>query len=133
MIIGLDHIAIAVSDIEETIQRYIQDFGLIHEGTEEVETANTTTAFFPVSATKIELVHPLNGSGPIAKYLEKKGKGGLHHICFRSNDIAADMIRLKQKGYRFLNEEPQVGAHNTLIAFIDPKCTDGVLIEIAQH
>ena len=89
MIVGLDHIAIAVPEIEKAIQRFKDDFGLSFDGTEDVENAKTSTAFFPVPATQIELVHPLRGEGPIAKYLEKKG-GGLHHISLRTDDILAD-------------------------------------------
>ena len=88
MITALDHIAIAVPDLEKAIKRFLEDFGLPYEGTEDVEAAQTSTAFFPLPETSIELVHPLAGQGPIAKYLEKKG-GGLHHLCFRSDDIEA--------------------------------------------
>ena len=132
MIIGLDHIAIAVPDLERAIKRFAEDFGIELKGTEAVEDAKTTTAFFPISGTQIELVHPLRGEGPIAKYLEKKG-GGLHHLCFRTDDVEGDMKRLKEKGYEFLSDAPKPGAHNTRVAWIHPKCTDGVLIEIAEH
>ena len=132
MITGLDHVAIAVPDLQEAIARFLDDFGLDFEGTEDVTEAGTTTAFFPVSGTSIELVHPLNGGGPLAKYLEQKG-GGIHHICFRSDDEAADMARLREKGYRLLSDEPQPGAHGTKTVFIHPKSCGGVLIEIAEH
>ena len=132
MIIGLDHVAIAVPDLEKSIKRFAEDFGLEFKGSEAVESAKTQTAFFPISGTQIELVHPLNGEGPVQTYLDKKG-GGLHHICFRSDDVQADMTRLTEKGYIFLSESPKSGAHNTRVAFIHPKCTDGVLIEIAEH
>src|SRR3990167_228939 len=131
MIIGLDHIAIAVPDLEKAIKRFAEDFGIALNGTEAVEDAKTTTAFFPISGTQIELVHPLRGEGPIAKFLEKKG-GGLHHLCFRTDDVEGDMKRLKEKGYEFLSDAPKPGAHNTRVAWIHPKCTDGVLIEIAE-
>lgn len=131
MITGLDHIAIAVPDFDKAIKRFLEDFGLEFEGTEDVAAAQTSTAFFPLPPTSIELVHPLEGQGPIAKYLEKKG-GGLHHICFRSDDIAADVARLKEKGYQFLSEQPNRGAHDCLTIFIHPKSCDGVLIELNQ-
>jgi methylmalonyl-CoA epimerase len=131
MITGLDHIAIAVPDLAKSIERFMNDFGLQCKGTEDVSAAKTSTAFFPVSSTQIELVHPLNGEGPIAKYLEKK-PGGLHHLCFRSDDIDADVARLKAKGYQFLSDEPSLGAHNCRVIFIHPKSADGVLIEINQ-
>ena len=132
MIIGLDHVAIAVPDLEKSIKRFAEDFGLDFKGSEAVESAKTQTAFFPISGTQIELVHPLNGEGPVQAYLDKKG-GGLHHICFKSDDVQADMTRLTEKGYIFLSDAPKPGAHNTRVAFIHPKCTDGVLIEIAEH
>lgn len=131
MITGLDHIAIAVPDLEVAIKRFMEDFGLSFEGTEDVAAVKTSTAFFPLESTSIELVHPLNGEGAIAGYLEKKG-GGLHHLCFKSDDIEADIERLKAKGYQFLSEEPSIGAHNCRVIFIHPKSCDGVLIELNQ-
>lgn len=131
MITGLDHIAIAVPDLEKAIERFKDDFDLQFDGTEDVESAVTSTAFFPVPATSIELVHPLRGKGPIAKYLEKK-PGGIHHLCFRTNDIYADVERLKAKGYQFLSDEPSPGAHDCLVIFIHPKSCDGVLVELSQ-
>lgn len=131
MITALDHIAIAVPDLEKSIQRFMEDFCLNFEGTEDVEAAKTSTAFFPVPATSIELVHPLRGEGAIAGYLEKKG-GGLHHLCFRSDNIEEDIARLKEKGYQFLGDEPTPGAHGSRVIFIHPKSCDGVLIEINQ-
>ena len=131
MITALDHIAVAVPDLEKSIKRFCEDFGLPMDGTEEVEAAQTSTAFFHLPPTSIELVHPLRGGGPIAKYLEKKG-GGLHHLCFRSDNIDEDVARLRDKGYQFLSDEPSVGAHNSRVIFIHPKSCDGVLIEINQ-
>ncbi|BFM10609.1 methylmalonyl-CoA epimerase [Simiduia litorea] len=131
MITALDHIAIAVPDLEKSIKRFMEDFGLPYNGREDVATAKTSTAFFPLPATQIELVHPLNGEGPIAGYLEKRG-GGLHHLCFRSDDIDADVAHLKSKGYQFLSEAPSLGAHNCKVIFIHPKSCDGVLIELSQ-
>lgn len=131
MITGLDHIAIAVPDLEAAIKRFLEDFGLNFEGTEDVEQAKTSTAFFPLPPTSIELVHPLRGEGPIAKYLEKRG-GGIHHLCFRTDDIEADVERLRAKGYQFLSDAPTDGAHNCKVIFIHPKSCDGVLIELSQ-
>ena len=131
MITALDHIAIAVPDLEGAIKRFLEDFGLPFEGTEDVEAAKTTTAFFPLPETSIELVHPLRGEGPIASFLEKRG-GGMHHLCFRTDDIHADVARLRDKGYRFLADEPAPGAHGCLTIFIHPKSCDGVLIELNQ-
>lgn len=132
MIIGLDHIAIAVDDLDAAIRRFVDDLGLTCTGTEDVESASTTTAFLPIAGTKIELVHPLRGEGPVAKHLEKRGPG-LHHICFRTDDVRGDMARLQAKGWRFLSDAPTPGAHGTLVAFVHPKSAGGVLIELAEH
>ena len=132
MILSLDHIAIAVPDLAKALERYGEDFGIQFSGTEDVDAQKTTTAFFPISGTQIELIHPMQNQGPVAKYLKKRG-GGMHHLCFRTDDIHADMERLKAKGYRFLSDSPQDGAHGTKVVFIHPKSTDGVLIELAEH
>ncbi len=132
MIRSLDHIAIAVPDLERAIRRFAEDVGLPLEGREDVPSAQTTTAFFPVEGTRIELVHPLNGAGPIAKFLEKRG-GGIHHLCFRTDDIDADVARLRALGYQFLSDAPTPGAHGTRVIFIHPTSCDGVLIELAEH
>jgi len=132
MIIALDHIAIAVPDLEKAINRFLNDFGLKYEGTQDVERAKTSTAFFPLDGTSIELVHPLNGEGPLVQYLEKRGPG-LHHICFRTDDIDSDIENLKAKGYQFLADEPSPGAHDTRVIFIHPKSCDGVLIELNEY
>ena len=131
MITALDHIAIAVPDFEKAVKRFVEDFGLTFEGIENVEAAKTSTAFFPLPETSIELVHPLRDEGPIKSYLEKKG-GGLHHICFRTDNIMVDVEMLKAKGYIFLSDEPGEGAHNSKVIFIHPKSCDGVLIELNQ-
>ncbi len=131
MIVALDHIAIAVPDLEKAIQRFVDDFGLNCAQREDVVAAQTTAALFPLPATSIELLHPLNGEGPIAKFLEKKN-GGLHHLCFRSDDIEADVDRLRGMGYRFLSETVLTGVHGSRVIFIDPKCCDGVLVELSQ-
>ncbi|MDG2272945.1 MAG: methylmalonyl-CoA epimerase [Halioglobus sp.] len=131
MIKALDHIAIAVPDLQKAIQRFVTDFELPLGGTEDVLEAKTTAAFLPLPPTSIELVHPLNDEGPVKAYLEKKG-GGLHHLCFRSDDIDADVARLRDKGYQFLADAPTPGAHGSRVIFIHPRSCDGVLIEISQ-
>lgn len=133
MILSLDHIAIAVPDLDDAVRRFCDDLGLTLQGTEDVVPAKTTTAFVPVAGpTSLELVTPLNGEGPIAASLAKRGPG-LHHLCFRTDDIEADMARLQAKGWRFTTEAPTPGAHGTRVAFIHPKSTGGVLLELAQH
>ena len=133
MIKRLDHIAVAVPDLPAAVRRFCEDLGLPLGGTEDVLAALTSTAFVPVGETRIELVHPLDGKGPIQKFLEKKPDGGLHHLCFETDDIEADVARLKERGYQFLTEAPTPGAHGTRVIFIHPKSCGGVLIELAQH
>ncbi|NOY26209.1 MAG: methylmalonyl-CoA epimerase [Oligoflexia bacterium] len=132
MILSLDHVAIAVPDLESALRRFVDDLGLTLEGTQDVPSAQTSTAFLPVSGTRIELVHPLQGQGPIATWLDKHG-GGLHHICFRTDDVDGDMARLKSRGYRFTTDQPFAGAHGSRVAFVHPRSAGGVLIELAQH
>jgi methylmalonyl-CoA epimerase len=132
MIRRLDHIAIAVADIEGAIRRFSEDLGVPLSGREDVPTESTSTAFLPIEGTRIELVHPMAGGGPIAKYLEKRGPG-LHHLCFETDALDADIERLRAKGYVFLSDAPKPGAHGTRVIFLHPKSFDGVLIELAEH
>jgi len=133
VILSLDHIAIAVPELDAAIQRFCDDLGLSLAGTEDVVAAKTTTAFLPVAGpTQIELVTPLNGEGAIAAALSKRGPG-LHHLCFRTDDVEGDMARLTAKGWRFTTEVPSPGAHGTRVAFIHPRSTGGVLIELAEY
>lgn len=128
----LDHIAIAVNSLDES-QKVYEDMGFSFKPEREVVAEQgVTTAFARVDATaNIELLEPYGESGPIHKYLEKKGPG-IHHICFRVKDVVAKCEDLKSKGYILLNEEPVKGAHNCLVNFIHPKSTGGVLIEISE-
>ena len=132
MITHLDHVAIAVENLDEAIQRFVEAFGLRIEGREDIESEQTTAAFLPLPGTRIELVAPLEGAGPIAKSLSKRGPG-VHHLCFRTDDIESDMKRLAEKGYQFTSDTPRDGAHGTKVVFIHPRSTGGVLIELAEH
>jgi methylmalonyl-CoA epimerase len=132
MIRRLDHIAIAVVDLEAAIARFVDDFGIQLAGREDVPSASTSTAFLPIEGTQIELIYPIEGEGPVAKFLAKRG-GGLHHLCFETDDIDGDMQRLIKKGYRFLTDAPVDGAHGTRVVFIHPKSAGGVLIELAEY
>jgi methylmalonyl-CoA/ethylmalonyl-CoA epimerase len=131
MITRLNHVAVAVSDLPAAIKRLAEDLGLPLEGTEEVVAASTSTAFFPIEGTRIELVHPLDGKGPIAGFLARKGPG-MHHLCFESDDLESDVARLREKGYQFLSSAPTPGAHGSRVIFIHPKSFDGVLVELTQ-
>lgn len=128
----IDHIAIAVPDLAKAISRFAEDLGLTLEGQETVTAAQTDTAFFPVPAHRIELISPMDGQGPVQKFIEKR-KGGLHHICFSTDDLLTKHAELKAKGYRFISDTPSPGAHNSQVLWIHPECTDGLLIELVQH
>jgi methylmalonyl-CoA epimerase len=133
MIKRLDHIAVAVPDLGAAIRRFCADLGLPLAGTEDVVSSLTSTAFVPVGETHIELVHPLDGQGPIRRFLDNRPDGGLHHLCFETDDIDADVAKLRALGYRFLTDTPTPGAHGTRVIFIHPKSCGGVLMELAQH
>lgn len=131
MIRRLDHVAIAVPDLAAAIRRFSEDLGIALGGTEDVPTEHTSTAFLPIEGTRIELVHPIDGKGPIAASLERRGPG-LHHLCFETDDIDADIVRLRALGYVFTSDAPRPGAHGTRVIFIHPRSCDGVLIELAE-
>jgi methylmalonyl-CoA/ethylmalonyl-CoA epimerase len=132
MIIGLDHIAIAVPDLDAAVRRFVDDLGLSLDGQDDVPSQKTRTAFIPVAGpTRIELVTPIGGEGPIQAALDKRGPG-LHHICFRVDDLDADVARLKAKGWAFTTASPTAGAHGTRVIFVHPKSAGGVLIELSE-
>ena len=125
----LDHIGIAVSSIDDaTIWR---DLGLDIDHVETVETQKVKTAFLSVGDSNIELLEPTSTDSPIAKFIGKKGEG-IHHICLRVDDIEAHLERLKEKGYRLVNEAPVPGAHGCRVAFLHPEAGHGVLIELSE-
>lgn len=128
----LDHVAIAVSDLDRA-QKVWEDLGLTFSGKrEEVPSQQVITAFANVDEhAHIELVCPINGAGPIQKYIEKNGEG-IHHMSFKVTDVTAKTEELKKMGYKMIYETPVVGANNMLVNFIHPKSTGGVLIEIAS-
>jgi len=128
----IDHIAIAVPDLEAAIKRFMNDLGLEHTDTQAVPEAQTNTAFFTANAHHIELISPINQSGPVQKFLDKR-KGGLHHICFQTEDLTKTHQTLKSKGYRFVDDTPGTGAHNSKVLWIHPSSTDGLLIELVEY
>lgn len=133
MIISLDHVAIAVADIPDGVRRFVEELGLTLAAVEDVPAAVTRTAFLPVSGpTNIELVAPLNGEGPIAASLAKRGPG-LHHLAFRTDDLDGDVARLRARGWAFTTDAPTAGAHGTRVIFVHPRSTGGVLIELAEY
>jgi len=128
----IEHIGIAVRDLESSNQLFSQLFGKPHYKTERVESEGVVTSFFDVGPNKIELLQALNTESSIAKFIDKKGEG-VHHIAFAVDDIVAEIARLKSEGFVVLNELPKKGADNKLVAFLHPKSTNGVLIELCQE
>ena len=128
----IEHIGIAVDDIDKSNALFAKIFGKENYKSEIVESEGVLTSFFQIGDSKIELVAATNSESPIAKYLSKN-RTGMHHIAFAVDDIKKEMMRLKSEGIRLLNENPKQGADNKLICFLHPKDTNGVLIEFCQE
>jgi methylmalonyl-CoA/ethylmalonyl-CoA epimerase len=131
-ILKVDHIGIAVSSIEEVKKLYSDILGLTHLGSETVAEQKVTTAFFPVGDTEVELLESTSPDGPIGKYIEAKGQG-VQHIAFRVDNIEKALEELKAKGIRLIDEKPRKGAGGAKIAFLHPKSTFGVLVELSER
>ncbi len=127
----IEHIGIAVKDLEKSNQLFEQLLGVKHYKIEEVLSESVKTSFFEVGPNKIELLEASNPDSAIAKFIEKRGEG-IHHIAFDVEDIEAEMERLKEQGFRLLNEKPKRGADNKLVCFVHPKSANGVLVELCQ-
>lgn len=127
----LDHIGIAVANLEEAISTYEKLLGTECYKQEVVEEQKVNTAFFRTGESKVELLGATSEDSVIAKYVEKKGEG-MHHVAFEVDDIRAEMERLRKEGFTVLSDEPSRGADNKLVAFVHPKDTKGVLVEICQ-
>ena len=128
----IEHIGIAVGDIEASNKLFAKIFGKDSYKSEKVSSEGVITSFFQIGESKIELVAATNEDSSISKYLSNN-KEGMHHIAFAVNDIEKEMKRLKKEGIRLLNETPKNGADNKLICFLHPKDTNGVLIELCQE
>ncbi|MFV8269260.1 methylmalonyl-CoA epimerase [Flavobacterium sp. GT2N3] len=128
----IEHIGIAVKNLEVSNLVFEKLFGAPAYKFEDVETEGVTTSFFRNGPNKIELLAATNPESPIAKFIEKKGEG-IHHIAFDVDDIFSEIARLKKEGFIVLNEIPKKGADNKLVAFLHPKSTNGVLIELCQE
>ena len=127
----IEHIGIAVKNLEESNDLFSKLFGNPPYKTEEVASEGVNTSFFMNGPNKIELLEATNEDSPIAKFIAKKGEG-IHHIAFDVEDIVSEIERLKGEGFIVLNEVPKKGADNKLVAFLHPKSTNGVLIELCQ-
>ncbi len=131
-VLKIDHLGIAVHSIEEAKKLSQDTLGLKFEGSETVAEQKVTTAFFPVGDSEVELLESTAPDGPIAKYLEKRGEG-IQHIAFRVENIEEALAELKEKGIRLIDEKPRMGAGGAKIAFLHPKSTHGVLIELSER
>jgi methylmalonyl-CoA/ethylmalonyl-CoA epimerase len=127
----IEHIGIAVADLEKSNELFTKLLGKEHYKTESVEGEGVETSFFQVGDTKVELLQANRQDSPIAKYLEKKSEG-VHHIAFDVEDIQAEVKRLKEAGFEILNETPKQGADNKIVVFLHPRSTNGVLVELCQ-
>jgi len=132
MLTNVEHIGIAVQDLEAANALYQKLLNVPPYKQEEVASEHVLTSFFKVNQTKIELLQATDPSSAIAKFIEKKGEG-IHHLAFEVSDIRAEMERLKSEGFRLLNEEPKRGADNKLVCFVHPQSSHGVLVELCQE
>jgi len=128
----IEHIGIAVKDLDQAEKLYAAILGAEPYKREEVKSEGVLTSFLRNGPNKIELLQSTTPDGPIAKFIEKKGEG-MHHMAFAVQDIKAEMKRLASEGFRLLNEEPKKGADNKWICFVHPKSANGVLIELCQE
>ncbi|MGO4912382.1 methylmalonyl-CoA epimerase [Leeuwenhoekiella sp. W20_SRS_FM14] len=127
----IEHIGIAVKSLEASNVLYEKLLGKAPYKTEEVASEGVNTSFFEMGESKIELLEATNANSPIAKFIAKRGEG-VHHIAYAVEDIKSEMNRLKKEGFELLNETPKQGADNKWVAFLHPKTTGGVLIELCQ-
>ena len=127
----IEHIGIAVKSLEDSNILYEKLLGKAPYKTEEVASEGVNTSFFEMGESKIELLEATNANSPIAKFIAKRGEG-VHHIAYAVEDIKSEMNRLKKEGFELLNETPKQGADNKWVAFLHPKTTGGVLIELCQ-
>ena len=128
----IEHIGIAVNDLDESVKIYTALLGKEAYKYEEVKSESVKTAFFQVGESKIELLQATDPSSAIAKYL-KKNKNGFHHVAFEVEDIEEEISRLVNEGFQMIHNEPKDGADNKRIAFLHPKSSDGLLVEICQE
>lgn len=128
----IDHLGIAVEDLAAAVELFRDTLGLEYAGEETVADQKVRTAFFPLGESSVELLEATDPDSPIAKYIEKKGPG-IHHIALRVDDVAKAIELLLGKGVRMIDTVPRVGAHGAKIAFIHPKSTPGILVEICQR
>jgi methylmalonyl-CoA/ethylmalonyl-CoA epimerase len=131
-ILKIDHLGIAVNTIDDGKGFWSDVLGLKFEGAETVEAQKVTTAFFPVGDSEVELLESTSPDGPVAKFIEKKGTG-FQHVAFRVANIEEALEELKEKGIQLIDQKPRIGAGGAKIAFLHPKATGGVLVELCER
>ncbi|OMP67734.1 methylmalonyl-CoA epimerase [Domibacillus epiphyticus] len=127
----VDHIGIAVASLEESMALYTEQLGMTHMKTETVESQGVNVAFIDAGNMKIELLEPTSPDSPIAKFLEKRGQG-IHHIAYSVQNIESRIAEMKERGIQMINESPKLGAGGAHVAFMHPKSTGGVLMELCE-
>ena len=132
MVQKIDHIGIAVENLSESIRFYTDVLGLQPHGTETIDEQKVKVAFFPIGDSEIELLESTDPNGPIARFIQAKGQG-IQHIAFRVPDVEKTLEQLKAQGVRLIDEKPRYGAGGARIAFLHPKSTNGVLVELCQR
>lgn len=128
----VDHIGIAVKSIDESLKFWEESLGIKCVDREEVAEQKVITAFLPIKDTEVELLQGTSEDSPVSKYIEKKGEG-IHHLAIRVDDLEAALAELKEKGIRLIDEKPRIGAGGAKIAFVHPKATGGILLELCQR
>jgi methylmalonyl-CoA/ethylmalonyl-CoA epimerase len=131
-ILKIDHLGVAVNSIDQGKSFWTDVLGLSFAGTETVNEQKVTTAFFPVGESEVELLESTAPDGPVAKFIEKRGEG-FQHVAFRVENIEEALAELKAKGIRLIDETPRKGAGGAKIAFLHPKSTNGVLVELCER
>jgi len=129
---NIDHIGVAVKDLEEALKVYRDCLGLEMAGVEEVAEQKVKVAFLPVGDSEIELLQSTDPQGPVARFIESRGEG-IQHIAFRVQNLEEKLAELKAKGVRLIDEKPRYGAGGARIAFLHPKSTGGVLVELCER
>jgi len=132
MILGIEHLGLAVAQPEKALSTFEKLLGKPSYKTEEVASEKVKTHFFRLGESQIELLESMDPEGVISRYIDKKGQG-MHHVALRVDDILYEIGRLKNLGFEFINPEPKKGADNKLICFLHPKSTEGVLVELCQE
>lgn len=128
----IDHIAIAVASMDEALSTFERLYGLVPDHTEEIGSDKVTEAMLPIGNTYLQLLEPSDGESTVAKFIEKRGEG-LHHVAVRVDDIDSTLAHLKSQGAELIDQEPRIGGGGHRVAFVHPKTTNGILIELVEH